>query len=888
MKRLPRSLTPPAHFLARHSAIIALALFAVVGVAALDDYGVAADEWTQRSIGYASFNYILGDEGALIKGHSDRFYGVAFEVPLIVAERVLGLEDSRDVILSRHLLTHLFFLAGGFFAWLLAYRLFGSRLIALLAMLLFLLHPRIYAHSFFNSKDVPFLSALMVALYLTHRAFRRDSVWAFALCGAGVGLLVNIRIMGLTLIPVVLGMLALDAFYAMKRGDGGMIKHALANICAFSTMSAATLYAVWPLLWSDPLNLAEALGTLSQHPNHVGTLFRGERVKWPNLPWDFIPTWILITTPPVAPPLAALGIGQIARVRPARWRDALANSAFRFGLLALACLTMPVAAAVALNSNLYDDWRQMYFLYAPICVLAAFGLRALADIPRPSLRAGAFAAAALGIAVAAIQMIYLHPYQNDYFNSLVDKSGLADRWQMDYYDTSYRGAIEALLTMQPTGRVTAQGPLDLQFNLMIIPEGDRGRITANPNFPSFRVSNRNSRNAAVWSREVYGVPIVFILDARAESAAAHRAAYAAARASEPVASAGGFDMYADGGKLTYASDDCGEESARGWFALSVFPVEQSDLPKRTRDAGLEYEPMHFDFHARGAVFDGRCVFVLNLPDFPISHIETWRYMPGESPMWSALILLEGYYERHRRALASLSGEPAIRSDFDVYMEDGALTYVKEGYAEDDARGRFFLSVFPFNPSDLPQWALDAGLEHEPLNFDFSRGAVFDGKCAIILDLPDYPISHIETGQWLPGEGESWRGEFPDERYRRYRDAMASLSDRQPAARSDFDVYWEDNALVYVKDSCAESDGRGRFFLSVFPSDPRDLPQSARDAGFAHEPLNFDFDQYGAIFEGDCVIVRDLPDYPISRIETGQWLPGEGELWRARAAVGDGR
>ena len=131
------------------------------------------------------------------------------------------------------------------------YRLFGSRLIALFAMLVFLLHPRMYAHSFFNTKDLPFLSMFMIALYLTHRAFRRDTVWAFALCGAGVGLLVNIRIMGVTLIPAVLGMLALDAIYAVKR-EGGGVKRVFANSSAFLAALAATVYISWPALWSDP------------------------------------------------------------------------------------------------------------------------------------------------------------------------------------------------------------------------------------------------------------------------------------------------------------------------------------------------------------------------------------------------------------------------------------------------------------------------------------------------------------------------------------------------------------------------------------------------------------------------------------------------------------
>ena len=92
-------------------------------------------------------------------------------------------------------------------------------------------------------------------------------------------------------------------------------------------------------------------------------------------------------------------------------------------------------------------------------------------------------------------------------------------------------------------------------------------------------------------------------------------------------------------------------------------------------------------------------------------------------------------------------------------------------------------------------------------------------------------------------------------------------------------------LTYVKEGCGEEDARGRFALSVFPVDQNDLPQSARDAGSDHEPLNFDFHRYGAIFDGKCVIIRDLPDYPIRRIETGQWLPGEGELWRVEIAVG---
>ncbi len=224
-------LNPPAPaiaaFFARHAHLIALALFAAAAAAVFDDYGIAADEERYRRLGHASLDYVLGDADALSAASDklyhpiNRYFGVAFELPLVVAERLLRLDDSRDIFLLRRLLTHLFFLAGGFFAWLLAYRLFGNRLVALLAMLVFLLHPRLYGHSFFNSRDVPFLSMFMVSLYLIHRAFRRDSLWAFALCGMGAAILANIRIMGAMLPPAVLGLLALDAFHSMRRGGGG-------------------------------------------------------------------------------------------------------------------------------------------------------------------------------------------------------------------------------------------------------------------------------------------------------------------------------------------------------------------------------------------------------------------------------------------------------------------------------------------------------------------------------------------------------------------------------------------------------------------------------------------------------------------------------------------
>ena len=762
-----RGLRSAAALALRHAAPITLAVFAIVGLAVLDDYGVSTDEATQRLIGRASLDYILGDRDALLDDRN-RFYGVAFELPLAAVERALRLEDSRAVYLSRHLLSHLFFLAGGFFAWLLTYRMFGSRALALFAMLLFLLHPRMYAHSFFNTKDIPFLSMFMVSLYLIHRAFRRDSAAAFALCGVGIGLLTNIRPLGVLPFAAVLGMLALDLFHATRRADG-TARRVVVNGAAFSAAAALTLYATWPPLWNDPLALAEALSAFSRFAHsQATTLFQGVYVQSVagNIPARYAPVWALITTPPAALALAAVGVGRVA------WLGARDGAALRpgvsearFGALLIACLALPFVAVIVLESNLYNGWRQLYFVWAPACLLAALGLRWLLAFFRPlAARAAIIALVAISGGAVLAQTVALHPHQNDYFNPLVERSErLKTRYHMDYWNTSRREALEWLLAEYPdapyisvnVNEDSADTSYEIVQNLVILPEADRRRIRVNRNFPDFIIASEG--DGAIWTREIYGGVLTAILDRREDARAAKIAAYESARASEPLAESA-FDVYLDGDTLTYVKEPCGESDADAPFTLSITPSDPSDLPERARSLGMEHESLNFGFREYGATFDGKCVILRDLPEYPIGVIETGQYAPGGGRLWTATAHTDpARADALRGALAAArASEPAVRSGFDVYLNGKTLTYVKDPCGAEDTRGRFLLSVFPSDADDLPEDAKRQGREHVSLNFDFARyGAVLDGKCVILRPLPEYPISAIETGQWIPGGGRLW-------------------------------------------------------------------------------------------------------------------------------------
>ena len=196
---------------------------------------------------------------------------------LLAIERLLRLEDSRRILLSRHLASRLLFALGGWCCAQLALRLTGDRRLAFCALCLFVLHPRLHAHSFFNSKDVPFLSLFLLALLLLHRAFRAATARAFLLAGAGVGVLTNIRLAGALLFGAVLLLRACDLVGAPTPAARRRI---LWTTGLFAATAALTLYATWPYLWGDPLErLGLSFRRLARwHLNPVN-LFQGQFVS---------------------------------------------------------------------------------------------------------------------------------------------------------------------------------------------------------------------------------------------------------------------------------------------------------------------------------------------------------------------------------------------------------------------------------------------------------------------------------------------------------------------------------------------------------------------------------------------------------------------------------
>ena len=157
--------------------LLFFSLYLVLGLLIYGDYGMSWDEELQRTHGLVSAKYV--DEWVNyteevytwqdLPTYEHRFYGVWFSLPAVWLEKALGLESFRAQFRMRHLLVFLIFWS----STLLFYRLLKERFRhwgwALLGVAMLVLSPRIFAHSFYNPKDLPFLSLYILGSYSLFR-----------------------------------------------------------------------------------------------------------------------------------------------------------------------------------------------------------------------------------------------------------------------------------------------------------------------------------------------------------------------------------------------------------------------------------------------------------------------------------------------------------------------------------------------------------------------------------------------------------------------------------------------------------------------------------------------------------------------------------------------
>jgi hypothetical protein len=488
----------------------------LTGIATFDDYGVSWDEPVQRQYGEKVFNHITtGDRELFADRH--RYYGPVFELLLYSLEEAFGLEDTRPIYLMRHLITFLVFWTGALFFFLLCRRVFRDWRVALVGTCFLVASPRIFAHAFYNSKDIPFMAVFIIGVYTLVRLLETRTPLRVALHGVVCALLVDIRIVGVLLPALTLAFVGYEA--ARSKPKGVHAKRTALSVGLYVIVFLCLTVLLWPTLWRHPLhNFIRVFEGMRNFPWKAPVLYLGSEVWSTELPWHYIPVWIAISTPIALIGLFVVGLAYSGWSLFRRsGKDIVLK---RDMVLLLVWFLVPVVYSVLSRAVLYDAWRHAFFVYPVFVMIAVVGgvsiWRTISIKSTDTLRRVLTAAFVLVITVnlgfAVTFMVRHHPHQNVYFNSLTGGiAGAEGRFELDYWGLSYRRGLEHILRNDDGERVivnaaTAPG----RYNADILKPGDRKRlvfVTEAYKAEYYLTNFRWKRGRALPGREYYFVKV---------------------------------------------------------------------------------------------------------------------------------------------------------------------------------------------------------------------------------------------------------------------------------------------------------------------------------------------------------------------------------------------
>lgn len=497
-------------------------LLIAVGLFLYKDYGVSWDESIDRVNGLVNAKYILEHvapdwtANQPIFDYVPDFYtylendhGPIFHLPLAFWEVARGGVESRVYYHVRHLCIFLTFVLGVWALYKLGDTRFKNWQLGLLGGTLLVLSPRLFADAFYNGKDLVFTGVFTLGIYTLVRLLQRPTVAWAVLHGLISAIATDMRILGCLLVAFTLGMLVLEGIFGPPQKP--RIRLALMALAYCAAMAVFTV-AGWPYLWEQPVeSFLQAFENMRQFRWEGYVFYLGEKVSALDLPWHYVPVWIIITTP-IAYTLAfATGFLAYCYTLLRQGLAHLRTFEGRLDLLFVGWFFLPILMVIFLHSVIYDGWRHLYFVYPACLLLALRGGYTIWKSVRPNtvgyrLVLGLAMVAAGETAFTLVRMVTAHPNQQVFFSFLPAYE--AERlFERDYWGISYHQGLEWILAHDSSAvlPVNLQDPILLENGTAFMDPQTKARFqfTA-PGSKGYFVTNYRTHPAPYLPEEQVG------------------------------------------------------------------------------------------------------------------------------------------------------------------------------------------------------------------------------------------------------------------------------------------------------------------------------------------------------------------------------------------------
>lgn len=414
-------------------------------------HGASNDELVQHTYGELLWRYYASGmtDLAAFSYKNLYLYGGLFDLVAVFLQKLVPVVDVWHL---RHLLSGLIGVVGLIGTARVARLLMGDRA-GVIAMVLLLLTGMWSGAMFTHTKDVPFATAMVWALYYALRCaavLPRPGMGLVLKLGLAVGCAIGLRV-GAVLSIGFIGLAVLGAMVLHSGGIVARLRFLLLSVVSLLPglcLTVVMMAVFWPWSVQDPGNILKALGTFSHFAFSMTTMVGGAEVELSDVPRTYLPQYLLVKLPEMT--LAGLALVPVAL---AFWLKRRERNG-RAGLETLArwlpvvfAALFPVVYATLSRPPMYNGIRHFLFTVPPLVVLASAGWDFLFAFVR-SLRWGALClrgAVAGFVLLAAVPLALMHPYGYAGFNSLVGwLPGAYGGWETDYWSSSLREAGEEL------------------------------------------------------------------------------------------------------------------------------------------------------------------------------------------------------------------------------------------------------------------------------------------------------------------------------------------------------------------------------------------------------------------------------------------------------------
>ncbi|WP_156109096.1 hypothetical protein [Hymenobacter sp. APR13] len=471
----------------------------LLGIALHRDYGVSWDEPNNHLNGLVTLKYLanlLPADNTLrhhptflttpnLREFPDSHHGPVFEVAAIAISYLITDHDSRSYFFVRHFMVFSVSMLG---IWAL-YRL-GTYWLrdwrwGLLGASILVASPRFFAESFYNGKDIVYMGFFTLSMFTLTRLLRRLSLGRAIVHGFATALTIDVRVHGSQLLLFTALALLLERRYTTSASSSTASLGRLFSVYVATTLIVAT--AGWPYLWAHSLPELLAVSKHAvRYPWGFTNFYLGQHLLVEQLPWHYIPVWILITTPIPYIVAALAGLLLAARRVTQQRATVLRTANGRLAALLALWLLAPLALVMSTHVVVYEGWRHLYYIYPSLVLWAVWGIRELVDWGRAvglrrRLAHLLLTLGALETAHTIVRIVQMHPHQNVYFSFLpgdvVDKN-----FERDYWCLAYRQGLEWILAhdASPSLKVNVFWHYPLRNNSLILPPHDRARLSYTP------------------------------------------------------------------------------------------------------------------------------------------------------------------------------------------------------------------------------------------------------------------------------------------------------------------------------------------------------------------------------------------------------------------------